>query len=731
MSNADKITSRHRERLAVVYVRQSTLRQVRENRESTDRQYGLQERARALGWPAERIVTIDADLGVSGAQPGVRKGFERLKAEVAHGRVGAVLGLEVSRLARNAVDWFQLLDSCRTTDTLLIEDEQVYAPARHDDSLVLAIKGSLSESENFLIRARLRGGAVNKAARGEMYHHLPVGFLREGNRVIKDPDERIQHAIETVFQRFQEHGSARQATCMLREDGVQLPSRRHTSAAVEWAEATYSRVVTILHNPMMGGAYAYGRFRKRRMLDANDQLRQVTRRVARADWQVLIEDHHEGYVSWQAWLEIQERMAANHQAGAVREGRALLQGLAVCGHCGRALAVKYSKAWSYHCQPPMEKTRGSCLHLGGVRIDALVEQAFLDAVAPAGVEAAREAERQLQSQAEAGLRSLRLEVERCRYDAGLAERRYRKIDPDNRLVAGTLERDWEAALHALEAARAVLQRAEQARPAVPDPARLAALGERLERLWQAPGVTARDRKRLLACLAEEVLLQIDRDAGLVRIVLRWRGGLVDEFDLPLQQRRNAPVQDDRDTVELVRCLARQYNDSETAGMLNQRGRRTARGLPFSRDRVRRLRISHDIPAFAPSAGDREAPVLSVAAAARALQTSATTLYRWIRAGLVASEQDAPGTPCRIRLTESLRRGFCDTPPAGYVPVHTAMKRLGVTRQRIWQRVRDGELEACHIRHGAVRGLYVRLGEDRQLPLLDFADEGAPAGSDAT
>ena len=722
MNGRGKLSARHLERLAVVYVRQSSLRQVMENRESTARQYALREHALSLGWPSEQIVTIDADLGMSGASTGVRKGFEQLKQEIAHGRVGAVFGLEVSRFSRNAVDWFQLLDWCRATDTLLIEGEQVYAPARHDDGLILSIKGSLSENELTLIRARLRGGAMNKAQRGELYHRVPAGFVLEGSRLVKDPDRQIQHAISEVFARFEAHGSARRATASLLEDGIRLPARQ-PSTELKWGEVSYGRVIGILKNPMMGGAYVYGRKRSERVLGDAGELRQTTRTVASADWHVLIEDHHEGYVTWQAWLEIQERLSANAVSREPRDGAALLQSLAVCGHCGRQLATRYGRSWSYVCHPPMDRSRKSCLHVGGVRIDAIVERAFLDAVAPAGVEAARAAAEQSQMREDGGLKSLQLEVERCQYEAGLAERRYRKTDPDNRLVAGTLEQDWELALRALEEARRALQHAEQAQTPPPDPARLAALGERLSGLWHAAGVTARDRKRLLACVIEDVLLRIDRDAGKIEIVLHWKGGEVDEFSVPLNRRKSF-VEDRSDTVEIVRQLSGLYSDAEISGVLNQRGRVTPKGLPFNRDRVRQLRERQGIPGHSPQAGDGKAPVVGVAEAARQLETSESTLYRWIREGLIAAEPTIAGAPCRIRLTAALRQRFGAEPPEGFVPAQAAARRLGVSRQRIWQRIRDGELEAFHISRGQDRGLYVRL--DEQAASLPGLFDGAPS-----
>ena len=617
-----------------------------------------------------------------------------------------------------------MLDWCRMTDTLLIEGEQVYAPARHDDSLVLAIKGTLSESESFLIRARLQGGIRNKAARGELYHHIPTGYVLDGNSLCKDPNQQVRNAIERVFTCFLEHGSAHQAVAALRNEGVRLPRRRNGSDGVTWSDASYDRVYTILRNPSMGGAYVYGRQRTERVLDDDNRVRRITRRVAPEDWHVLIEDHHEGYVSWPTWLEIRQRLAANGTAsdagGAVREGRALLQGRVLCGHCGRAMRVSYGKAWSYVCAPrKRDSYRRSCMTVGGKRIDALVAGKFLEVVSASGIEAAAAAFEQHRQRDRDAHRTLRLEVDRCSYEASLAERRYRKVDPDNRLVAGTLERDWNHALEALAAARQALEQAQQEHPEPPSLERLNALGMRLSRIWGSPAVTARDRKRLLSCLVEEVMIWRDSTEKVIRVLVRWHVGAADEYELPSHQRPEV-VRDEIETVALVRRLASHYPDARTATILNRQGRRTAKGFVFNGYHVRQLRTRHDIPAWCASKREPDAPLLGVDEAARELDTTKGTLYRWIREGIILAEQPAAGAPYRIRMTPELRSQFCDEPPAGFVSLHAAMRRLGVSRQTIWQRIRSGELKARHIRRGSVKGVYVHLGEAR-LPLLDDAE----------
>ena len=719
MSGSSRITNRHLERWAAVYVRQSTQNQVLRNRESRERQYGLADRARELGWPGERIMVIDSDLGQSAASQGTRSGFERLCEQVAQGRIGAVFGIEVSRLARNTIEWFQLLDLCRVNDTVLVEDSQVYAPGREDDGLILGIKGTFSATELSVLRARMEGGRRSKAQRCELYASVACGFVREGNGIRKDPDLRVQAAIEAVFARFREGGSGLQATHLLREAGVRLPSRPHGADAVAWRDATYSRVKDILKNPAMGGAYAYGKARFGYRDDG-------TLLPPEERWRVLKPGRHEGYVSWPEWLEVQEALAANstvrdRKRGAAREGAALLQGLAVCGRCGRSIQVRYNRGRSYFCNlrtPELGESR-SCFSVGGIGIDRAVAGRFLELVSPAGAEAAMAAEKAVAERAETALRSQQLELEHCRYEAGLAERRYRQVDPDNRLIAATLEREWEMALRAVESAEHALEAARERQPEEPPPSYFTDLGASLERVWNAPETTHRDRKRLLACLVEEITLQVD-GKGRTEVVIHWRGGRADAFSVRRNQRKPVRRHDDIDTVELVRRLARFYPDAKIAMVLNDQGRRSARGLLFSSSLVESLRRRHGVPAYRkPAPGEEEdGELLSVQAAARELGISDSTLYRWVNAGILPSVgPDVSGAPLRVRMGTDFRSRFHLDPPEGFVPLREAMQRLGVSRQTIWQRAASGRLESCHVKRGAVRGLYVRLEED-ELPLFD-------------
>jgi DNA invertase Pin-like site-specific DNA recombinase len=465
MSELSKITSDHLRRRALVYVRQSSTTQVENNRESTSRQYQLAERATMLGWARDQVTVIDEDLGISGSGLAERTGFARMTAEVALGQIGIVLGLEVSRLARNNADWYRLLDLCGVTHTLIGDADGIYHPGLFNDRLVLGLKGTMSEAELHVLRARLLGGIRNKAARGELHRGLPVGLVRgeADGEVLLHPDESVRGAIRAVFERFAELGSARRVWLWFRSQGLRFPLQSNTLQDTRWVAPTYTKVHEVLTNPFYAGVYVYGRTQQTCYLDEGGRLRKRIRHRPRAEWPVFIRDHHEGFIDWPTFEANQKRLAQNtrprphHSGGAVREGAALLQGIAVCGHCGRRLAVHYSGRYSapgYHCAGKnIVNGRGEyCLNVGGVQIDAAVAAAFIAALTPAGLSAALEAIEQLEADHETTLAQFRRDVERAQYGAQRAERRYRAVDPENRLVARGLETEWERALQELKAA---------------------------------------------------------------------------------------------------------------------------------------------------------------------------------------------------------------------------------------------------------------------------------------
>ncbi len=641
MNERAKITASHLSRQAIVYLRQSSAAQVENNRESTERQYALAGKARELGWPADRIVVIDEDLGLSGSGFVARSGFARLTAEVALAHVGLVLGLEVSRLARNNADWHRLIELGGLTDTLIGDADGIYHPALFNDRLLLELKGAMSEAELHVLRARLNGGIRNKAARGELRRGLPVGFVwaEADGEVRFHPDEAVATAIRSVFTHFAQTGSARRVWLWFRSQRLSFPLQMRQGAEIRWVEASYTAIHHILTNPVYAGAYAYGKSRRDTILNESGAARKRVRKLPRSEWQVLISNHHPGFIDWQTYEANQDRIAKNtrpgpHKAGgAVREGSALLQGLAVCGHCGRRLHTHY-RGRSAAPGPGKVLVEGRgvyCLNIGGVQIDEAVTRAFLAALEPAKLAAAVAAER-LEADRETSLRQWRLGVERASYEANRAERRYRAVDPDNRLVARGLEREWEESLSALEAAKTELSRREEARPRTlskDERNRLLTLGADLATVWRAATTTPRDRKELLRALLEEVIVKVERDKGAARLTLRWKGGALNEIDLALPRSRPATIRTDEDTIALVRRLAALYPDTGIAGILNRQGRTTARGHRFEASSVAVLRNNRRIPCFQPKATVEEGDVMTVAAAAAALNVASSTVHRWL------------------------------------------------------------------------------------------------------
>jgi DNA invertase Pin-like site-specific DNA recombinase len=736
MSELGKITDRHRSRAAVIYVRQSTLAQVERNTESTARQYDLAARARQLGWPQDQVRVVDGDLGISGSVTGQRDAFEGMVAEVALGQVGIILALEVSRLARDNAAWYRLLDLAGVCDTLVGDGDGVYHPALFNDRLVLGMKGIMSEAELHVLRARLQGGVRNKAARGELRRGLPVGLIwGEGDgEICFHPDEAVTGVIAAVFGQFAVCGSVRATWLWLRGQGLRWPLQRVAYLRqgsgipeITWVEPTYHAVHTTLSHPAYAGAYVYGRTRKERYLDPGGALRQRSRRLPRDQWEVLIPDHHPGFIDWDTYLANQARIGTNIRpqarqpgTGAVREGCALLQGLATCGACGRKLAIFYTGPAkcvpNYYCQGSAELVNGRGarhMNVGGQAIDAAVAEAFLAALAPAALQACLAAAAQLEDGHDAALAQHRRQVEQARYNTSRAERRYRAVDPDNRLVARGLETEWEQTLRDLAGAEAELARRETARPKVLSPqerAAILALGDDLGAVWDAPTTTDKDRKQLLRTLLDEVNITLHRDdpGPHAALVLRWKGGAITELTVPLR-RRQPKIRTPEDTISLIRRLAGHYPDAQIAGILNRQQRRTARGLSFTANRVASLRTHWHIPCYQPS-GDApaEGDLLNVTQAARELGIAPSTLLRWLDDGFVAGEQLTPGAPWRIRLTGQLRSMLTGNTPDGWVPLAYATQALGVSRQTVLQKVKRGELRAVLTRTGRRKGLRIEL-----------------------
>ena len=715
----------HLARKAYVYVRQSTLAQVQGNTESLERQYELAERAVALGWGAGEVVVVDADLGRSGASTQGRDGFQQLVADVGLGKVGIVLGIEVSRLARRNADWYQLLDLCGLTDTLIADADGVYHPALHNDRLVLGLKGTMSEAELHVLRSRLRGGILHKAAKGELRLPLPAGYEHDDRgRVRISPDEAVADAIATVFAHFEELSSARQVMLRLLEEGRRLPRRATGERHVRWAQPTYKALHEILTNPCYAGAYAFGRKRTERRIEDGVVIERQ-RRAAREQWLVCLPDHHPGYISFDAYLANQERLRANWRpprgegGGAAREGRALLQGLIRCGRCGRKMQVGYtgpSLVPRYACSRGSQLYGGErCQSVGGRRIEQVVLDALFEALRPAAIEATLRAIEQATGDHHARVRSAELELERARIHAERARRQFDACEPENRLVARTLEREWEQRLTEVRRAEQALAATSTRRPAPLTDEEIAwcrRAGADLRQVFDAPATGHRERKQLLRAIITEVVVTVDRERHFAALRIVWEGAAITEHSVPLPRTGSHTRATDQDTIALVRRLAEHHPDAQIAAILARQGRLTGHGNAFTAARVHALRTHHKIEAPRVRPTPQDGDMVTVAAAAGALGVSTATVHRWLREGFITGEQITPGAPWQIRLTPELRARVCEHAPDGWLPLAEAATALGVARQTVLHRVQQGKLAAVHVRRGKRKGLRIQVKHDQ-------------------
>jgi len=600
-----KVTASHLKRSAYLYVRQSTVRQVFENTESTQRQYALRQRAIALGWPSDRVIVIDSDLGQSGASAVDREGFQRLVAEVGMGRAGIVLGLEVSRLARNSTDWHRLLEICTLTDTLILDEDGIYDPAHFNDRLLLGLKGTMSEAELHMLRARLRGGILNKARRGDLRCRLPVGLVYDTRGcVVFDPDKQVQETVRLLFQTFDRTGTLRATIKYFRKHGLLFPTQIVAGAQkgqLAWVPLSLGRASSAMHNPWYAGAYAYGRSRWRKQPDG----RECYERLPQDQWQVLIRDAHPAYISWQEYERNAQRLRASAQAlgfernaGPPREGPALLQGRVVCGLCGSRMNVRYNirrngiMMTNYVCLG-----RGRlfgdplCQSILGTGIDAAVGQLLVDAVTPMALQLALAVQQEITARLDEIDHLRRRQVERSQYEADSARHRYMQVDPAHRLVADSLEADWNAKLRALAEAQEDYQRRRAADRLVVDEQerqRILALATDFPAVWRDPKTPQRERKRMLALLIEDVTLIRRRE---ITAAVRFRGGATTTLTLP----RPLTAQQLRATHEDVRrqidALLDEYTDAQVARILNESGLRTGAGDVFDTASVQWVRYS--------------------------------------------------------------------------------------------------------------------------------------------
>jgi DNA invertase Pin-like site-specific DNA recombinase len=603
MRGAEKITSGHLERTALIYVRQSSVAQVREHTESTARQYALVDEAVRLGWARQAVEVIDADLGLSGRSADRRSGFKDLVGRVCMGEVGAIFGLEVSRLARSSADLSRLLELARLTDTLVIDADGIYDLANFNDRLLLGLKGTMSEAELHLLAGRLQGAKRAAAERGELRFPLPVGYIYddEGNTVI-DPDAEVHAAVGDVFAAFRAGGSAYQVVAAFK--GRRFPLRAYGgtwAGQLRWSRLTHSRVLGILANPAYAGVYVFGRYRSRRVVSPDGVVSTKTVELPRDQWPVVIHDHHCGYITWDDYLANQARLAANlTNAGArpPREGHALCQGIIVCGSCGRSMTTRYHRNGhaAYECSASRadQMATATCRSITAATVDDAVADRLLDALNPDEVALALAAADEVADRRARHTRAAELAVERARYEAERAERAFHACEPENRLVARTLEAHWEQRLVALAEADKALLEERAAVPPLPSRAELQALTADVSALWHAPTTAPRDRKRLLRTLIADVTLLPEPDLAKARVGIRWHTGATDEAVIARRQRVTEWRRTDPAAIDLARRLSHLPN-RELANELNTAGHRTGAGRPFDNDAVASLRHNHHIP----------------------------------------------------------------------------------------------------------------------------------------
>lgn len=648
---SEKIQAQHLSRKAILYVRQSSAYQVAHNVESQKLQYAMQEHLGRLGW--QEIDVVDEDLGRSAAGTVTRSGFERMVAEVCLGRVGAVAAREVSRFARNSREWQQLVEVCRVVDTLLIDQEMVYAPRQSNDRLLLGLKGSLNEYELDLLRQRSLEARREMAKRGELIVAAPVGFVKtEEHSLEKTPDQRVQQAIQLAFEKVEELGSVRQTLLWFLEHGLQFPVH-NARGELSWKRPTYASIYRVLTNPAYGGAYAYGKS-EHTTVYTDGAARQSQRRKPRDQWFSLIPNTHEGYVAWERFEQLQRTIAANvlgaERPGAVRNGAALLTGLLRCRRCGHKLTVRYTGSrhdvLRYSCwRGFLDNGEPRCIAFGGVPIDDAIAREVLHVIQPAAIEAAilaSEAEAEERDQVAAALER---DLMAARYAARRAEKQFDGADPENRLVVDELERRWNVALKQIEALEERLEQHAQGNKRSSQPSRedFVTLADEVEALWTRSDTDAQLKKRIVRTLIHEAVVDIDEVANEVVLLIHWKGGVHTELRLPRRRRGQNSRQSPPELIDAVRALAKICTDDIIASSLNRNGLRTGRDNRWTRERVTALRSHHSIPCYS---ADRAAAEgwMNLTDAAAFLGVTSRTLRLAIDRGEVEAQHPLPDGP---------------------------------------------------------------------------------------
>jgi DNA invertase Pin-like site-specific DNA recombinase len=655
-----KLTAERLERGAIVYIRQSTPGQVLHHREGRRRQYALEDHARQLGF--QRVAVIDEDLGRSGSGLVERTGFQQLVGAVCAGAVGAVFCIEASRLARNGREWHHLIELCGMTGTVIVDPDGIYDPTLMNDRLLLGLKGTMSEFELNLLRQRSAEAIRQKAQRGELQFSLPVGYVWTAQgRIEKEPDVRVQQALSLVFSKMTELGSARQALLWFRREGIALPRRSQDQLGGRtiWAPAVYSALLSLLANPIYGGAYAFGKTKTRTMVIEGRARKTIGHKKPRSEWTVLIPDHHPGYISWEQYERNQATMAANvrmkarAEPKAGRGGRALLSGLLRCRRCGRMLYVSYSGSQGmvlrYQCRGAhMNQGDPRCITFSGLRVDRAVAGEVLRAIGGNAVEAAVEAAERMRQHFREQRRAVELELEQARYEAKLSARRYEAVDPDHRLVAAELEARWNAALRKAQALEERVRDFDDAGkvPAIPDKEILLSLAQDLPAVWNSPGTEAGLKQRIVRILVEELVVDVDAEKQEVVLLIHWAGGRHSELRVSKRGTGQHGHSTGMEAIQVIRQMAGRFGDGEIAATLNRLSLRTGAGNSWNAQRVYGLRRQHELPNAVSQAENR---MVTLQQAADRLGVSELSVKRMIEQKVLPATQVVRCAPWEISL----------------------------------------------------------------------------------
>jgi DNA invertase Pin-like site-specific DNA recombinase len=662
--NQMKIQSNHKSRLAYVYLRQSTMGQVYHHRESTERQYNLKNKAADLGWTQENIHVLDGDLGKSGKSTEGRQEFKKMVAEVSLNKVGAIFALEASRLSRSSADWNRLFELCLFTHTLIIDEDGCYDPTDFNDQLILGLKGIMSQAELHFIRVRLQGGKIHKAKKGELRFPLPVGlcYNDEGQTII-DPDIEVQHALRSVFKAFKDTGSAYGVTHFFSKNNMQFPKRAYGGiwkGKLIWGYLTHSRATNILKNPSYAGAYVYGRYGSERSISPNGDIKTKTVCRPQSEWQVCIQNHHEGYITWNDYLHNVKILKENCVSESitprsVREGKALLQGLLICGKCGRRITIRYTGNGgiypTYQCNWRKREGLASsyCISFSCKVVDEAISEKILEILQQTKLQLAVKSFEELEKRNNSLNTSWKLKIERAEYEAQLAQRRYEEVDPANRHVAGTLETKWNEKLIALEEINKQYKEYKTKHSILLTPElkkQIIALAQDIPRLWKASTTEPKDRKRIIRLLIKDITVEKKPEKAKKLILhIRWQGGLCEDLVLDLPQNYPDKLRYPKSIVKKIRLLAKKKNDSEIAEVLNQEGLRSSKGNGFTKSVVSWIRYKHGIPSC-PSKNPGEFTVKEVS---EKYGLKIGTIYELIKKEKITARKIKKGYPYFIAL----------------------------------------------------------------------------------